>query len=521
VESVVDQILSTWRHLWRVVVRRRWLALGGAALTAVILATAICLFHDRYEATARVYVDTQTVLKPLMQNLTFQPDIEQQMSMLARTLVTRPNVEKVVALPGMGFDDPDPARHERVVTKLMSDIVVVPAGGGNLYDISYKGTNPETARRLVEAMVNLFMDSGAGDRKRDSQEAGRFIDDQISDYEAKLSAAENRLKDFKVRNFGLTGVSNQDYFSRVSSLTEEVSKLRVDLEAAERSRDAFSRQLADEDPHLPVDAAAGAGFPESGIHARVLEQRKTLDDLQRRYTDSHPDVVNARRVLSDLEQEEKLELAQAKSGAAGVRTGNAATSPVYQRLRISLAEADAQVASLRSQLTARQALLDQTRSAAGRQPEVEAELAQLNRDYDVIRKNYDLLVARRESAALGAKLDESSQLAEFRVVEPPRVRAKPVFPSQFQQAIIALFVSLLAGILAAIVSDRMWPVVDGNETLRRLTGRPVLGSVSEFLAPSVVEARRLAARRFALACAGALGIQIAWVAWIALHAHLT
>jgi polysaccharide chain length determinant protein (PEP-CTERM system associated) len=516
---VSNTVVVTFGRNCRVVWRRRWLALSVSAAVGVCSAIAITMFHDRYLATARVYVNTQTVLKPLMQNLTFQPDIDQQVSMLARTLISRPNVEKLAADPSLELDGGDAGERDRLVSRLMADIKVVPVGSGNLYDLSYRGTSPERARRLVAATVGLFVDSGAGEKKRDSQEARSFIDEQIHSYELKLVEAESRLKDFKVRNFGITGVSNQDYFVRVSALTEEVSKLRVDLSAAEQSRDTYRRELTSENPQLPIDRGSDLGAAPGSVAARIADQRRSLDDLLRRYTDEHPDVVNARRVLAQLEAEGARRRAEDQALARSGQTNSAATSPVYQKLRIAIAENEALVASLRSQLVAKQGLLEQVRADAGRQPQAEAELQQLNRDYDVIRKNYDTMVARRESAALGVKLDESSQLAEFKVVEPPRVTSTPAFPSRSNLAMIALLVTLVSGIAAAIAADLVWPTFDDRESLRQLTGRPVLGVLSVLTTETGLARQRAGNLRFGLALGLLVTVQAAWVVLTALHPH--
>ena len=519
VEAFGDQV----KRVLRLVLRRRWLALGVASGVALVAATVIFYTPERYEATARVYVDTQTVLKPLMASLTYQPDIDQQVSMLARTLISRPNVDQLVRLPELQLDVANSSEREDVVTRLMKQIKVVPAGTGNMYEISYKGPSPDRAKSLVDATVNMFVHANAGAKKRDSQEARQFIEDQIKGYESKLTEAENRLKDFKVRNFGVSGVSTQDYFSRVSALTEQVGKLRLDLNAAEQSRDAYRRELAVEDPQLPVELAPkNTGTPLADAEARLDAQKKRLDELLSRFTDAHPDVTSTRRVISQLEAEvrerkEAEERLLAKSG----KGSKAATSPVYQKLRVSLAEAEAQVASLRSQLGAQQAQLEQVRSMAGRVPQVEAELAQLNRDYDVIRKNYDQMVARRESATLGLKLDESSQLAEFRVVEPPRVSPAPTFPSRLHLALLAIVASLAAGIAATVLADRMRPTIDGVALLRQISGRTVLGSISILATPDVQQARRLSMIRFLSGLAILLALQFAWVAWIAVKPNVS
>ena len=512
--------LEQSRRILRAGRKRRWLALGVAALVGALLALAVAIVPDRYKASARVYVDTETVLKPLMSGLTFQPDIDQQVSMLARTLVSRPNVERLVRMPSLQFDVSSAGARERSVSRLMDRIKVDPTGPGNLYEISYRGPSPEQARRLVEATLEMFTDAGAGAKRRDSQDAGRFIEEQIRLYETKLTEAENRLKEFKVRHFGVSGVSREDFFTRMSGLTEEVNKLRLELSSAQQTRDAYRRELATEEPALPVEVAPKSAVmtPAEEAQQRAETQRKRLDDLLNRFTDDHPEVIAARRVLAQFEAEAReRRQAEERALARYAKGGKAATSPVYQRLRILLAEAEAQVASLRSQLAAKQQRLEQVRSVAGRMPQVEAELAQLNRDYDVIRKNYDVMVARRESASLGVKLDESSQLAEFRVIEPPRVSGWPVFPGKLHLALLALVLAPALGLAAAFIADRAKPTLDDAASLQALSGRPVLGTVSWQMTPQARQREHRHGLRFAAAAAALFVLQAAWVTSIALQ----
>lgn len=506
------QVLRTaLRGIWR----RRWMVAAVAWPSAILLAVAVSLVPERYEAGARIYVDTQTVLKPLMAGLAYQPDIEQQVRMLARTVVSRPNVERLVDTPELQLSSDDPKVRERTVNQLLDRIKFAATGSGNQYEIRYRDTNPERARRLVEATLGLFVHATEGSKKRDSEEASRFIDEQIRSYEQKLVESENRLKDFKVKNFGVSGVSNQDYFGRMSALADEVNKLRVDLRAAEQARDAFKRELSSEIPQLPVEAAAvTAPVVVSEVDARLEVQKKQLDDMLRRYTEEHPDVLAARRVIVQLEAQKRAE-AEARAKAMG---GNdrvfAATSPIYQKLRISLAETEAQVASLRSQLAAQQSRLEEVRALAGRVPQVEAELAQLNRDYDIIRKNYDQLVSRRESASLGVKLDESSQLAEFRVVEPPRVSPTPVFPGRTHLALLAVIATFALALGAPVLADYLRPTFGDAASLQAVTKRPVLGSVSVARSLQRELAERVDKIRLSFAFGLLLTVQVVWLVWV-------
>lgn len=508
-EELIGKIRMLLAGAWR----RRWIGLAMACLLALTGAVGIVMMKDRYEASARIYVDTQTVLKPLMAGLAFQPDIDQQVRMLARTLISRPNIERLMALPDVDMEARNSREQERAINRLMEGIKVAPSGTGNLYTITYRDTDPRRAQSIVSNLVQLFVESSIGSKKKDSEEASRFIDAQIAEYEGKLVEAENRLKEFKLRNFGVSGVSNQDYFSRISALADEVSRLRVELTAAEQSRDALKKELLAEEPQLPPGASlSGAPIALSETEARLEAQRRQLDELLRRYTDQHPDVVAARRTIAQLELQKRQEAADRAAGGAK----GAATNPVFQRIRMALADAEANVASLRTRLGAQQARLDQIRSTASRVPQVEAELAQLNRDYDIIRKNYEALVARREAASLGVKIDQSSNLADFRLVEPARVSQTPVFPTRKILAAAIVLVSLGCGAAASLALAWFTPSLNSEKSLRQLTGRPVLGSVSMVLSPELKRKERRAHFRFAGALGAFLTANVTWLAWLVL-----
>lgn len=506
--DLLQHVASELRSMWKY----RWIGAAVAWSIGIVGAVALLFVQDRYEASAKIYVDTQTVLKPLMTGLAFQPDVEQQVKMLARTLISRPNVEQLMKSPVVGLPQPEPARYDYEVEKLKDKIKFIPSGNGNLYSVSYRDVDPNRARRLVESLVNLFVASSSVAKQRDSNEASRFIEEQIKSYESKLTEAENRVKDFKLRNFGVTGMGSQDYFSRMASLSDEVAKLKLELSAAEQSRDALRKELSHEDPQLPPESlpSAGAGPAKTETEARLDAQRRLLDDLLRRYTEVHPDVVAVRRTITQLEAQRRQE--EAVSSSKG--RGNAATNPVYQRLRVSLAEAEASVASLRTQVAVQQGRLDQIRATATRIPQAEAELAQLNRDYDIMRKNYDQLVARREAASLGVKIDETSGLADFRLVDPPQVAPKPVAPSRRMLAALLVIVALAAGAGVAYGRVQLQPTVADARALRELTRRPVLGTIGML----VDDRMRALARRDISMFAGAIGffllLNAVWIVWL-------
>lgn len=509
-EELLQQAVAMARATWR----RRWIGVAAAWVVALIGAVVVVRIPERYEASARIFVDTQSVLKPLMAGLAVQPDINQQIAMLARTLITRPNVEKLLRSTDLDHLAKTPAERERLIDDLMQAIKLSGGGRENLYNVTYRDTQPERAKLVVQTLVSMFVESGLGDKRRDTESARKFIDEQIKAYEARLSEAENRLKDFKLRNLGMSDGGGKDYFARIGALTEELAKQRSELRVAEQSLEALKRGLADEEPNLLADAPAAANITVPELDTRIDAQRRQLDELLRRYTEEHPDVAATRRVIATLEAQREREVeARRRALAQAQARSAAATNPVFQRIKISMAEAEANVAAQRARVADTQARLNELRAAAGRVPQIEAELAQLNRDYEVVKRNYDALVARREQASISEEVDTGTRQVDFRIIEPPRVAPMPVFPNRLALIPAVLLAAIGAGVVAAFAVAQFFPTFDSVRALRAATQRPVLGTVSLV----INSAMRARSRRLNLAFAASTGgLFVIFGAWIVL-----
>jgi polysaccharide chain length determinant protein (PEP-CTERM system associated) len=517
-DEVLHQILTALRGMWQ----RRWIGLAVAWAVALIGAVILLRIPDRYEATARVYVDTQTVLKPLMAGLAVQPNVDEQIAMLARTLIARPNVEKIIRSADLDLNASTQIEKDRLVDQVTQRMKFGGVGRENIYSISYQDTNPDRAKRVVQDLLSLFVESGVGNKRRDNEAARRFIDEQIKGYEKKLQEAEDRVKDFKIRNVGFTGNTGQDYFTRMTSVLDEVQKRRLELRAAEESRDALKRELVGEDPILlPDTSTPGMGSAQgTEFDARIADQKKLLDDLMRRYTDQHPDVVATKRLIEQLERQKREEIdSRRKAAAANPQKFSASTNPVFQKLKISLAETEANVAALRTRLAESEARLAQLKAVAGRAPQVEAEMAQMNRDYDVLRKNYEALVTRRESASMAEDVDSLARMAEFRIIDPPRISPKAVFPNRMTMVPLVLALAIAAGMAAALALSQILPTFHDARQLRGSTKRAVLGSISLQATQPVVHRRRQSNLAFGGGIAGLLLLFGSWLAWVALAAR--
>ncbi len=502
ISFVPQQVADALRGMWQ----GRWAGLAVAWLAAIAGGVFVHLAPDRYEATARVYVDTQSLLKPLLQGLTVQPNVDQEVTMLSRTLISRPNLEKLVRMTDLDLETKTSEARENLLDGL-SRTLYIKSIGQNLYSIGFTHRDRAQATRVVQSLLSIFVESGLAPKGKDTGQAQRFIEEQIKQYEQKLSEAENRLKEFKLKNIDLNVPQGRDFFGTMATLTESLQEARLLLQEAEKSRDALKQQIVDEEERPPVlvgalsENASLIVTPE--LDARIATLTKNLDDMLLRYTEGHPDVLNTRRVIREAEaqrDQERKRLAEEQERRKRA-AGPAAANPVYPQLKLAMAESEAQVARLRARVREQEQRLEKLRLTARSVPEREAQLTQLNRDYAIQKQNYDALVARRESALMSGEVQAATGVASFRIVDPPQVSPHPVAPNRKLLALLALLASLGAGLAASYFFSLLHPTFLDARGLKKFTQRPVLGTVSLIPTPEILGRRR----RGALAFIGGLG----------------
>src|SRR5437773_2140511 len=243
--ELLDDLAGMWH--------RRWIGLAVAWLAVVIGIAVVYRIPERYEATARVYVDTESILRPLLAGLAIQPNLDQQVALMSRTLISRPNVEKLIRMADLDLRIKSPVERDDLIDGVMKTINLTGNVTTNLYVISYRDPNPEQARRIVQSLLGIFVESSLGDKKQDTQSAVKFLDDQIKRYEELLQAAESRLKDFKLKYLGVADREGPDYFGRISQLRNAIENARLEMQAAEQARDSYKKELAGETPTLMME----------------------------------------------------------------------------------------------------------------------------------------------------------------------------------------------------------------------------------------------------------------------------
>ncbi|PLY45765.1 chain length-determining protein [Janthinobacterium sp. ROICE36] len=493
-EELIQQLLSSLKGIWKY----RWHAVLVAWLVVIAGFIKVITLPDDFQTSARVFVDTQTILKPLLAGMTSVPNTEQQVAIMSRTLLSRPNVERVMRMVDLDLDSKTVGEHEARLDELMRRIKITGTNAYDIYTISYSGRDPKLVRDVVQSLLTIFVEGSFQGKKGDSQKAVQFIDEQIKNYEDKLSAAENLVKEFKIRNNLLLPRQGIDYGSQLLMSSDSLNNAKLELVEAEQSRKAILSQIEGDEPVLDLEPNASA-ITNPELDERIASLNKNLDSLRMQFTELHPDIIASKRLIAQLE-ERKIEESKLKT-ASGDPGKN--YSPMLQQLKVALTDADAKVAAIRARVQEYNARNARLLAQSNAVPEVESQLAQLNRDYIINKENYEKLIGRREAAKLSGELSSTTEMMAFKIIDPPTVQYAPIGPNRPLLFSAALGAALVAGIATALLISQVRPTFLSPAELRDATGLNVLGTVSMKWTP-LQQVRRRRARYGFAGCLGSL-----------------
>jgi len=467
-EELVNQLVIGLRGIWKY----RWFGVCTMWLLAVVGWIKVASLPDDYQTSARVFVDTQSILKPLLAGMTSVPNVQQQVAIMGRTLLSRPNVERVIRMVDLDIDAKSPREHERQIDELMTRIKIGGTNSNDIYTITYNNKDPKLVRDVVQSFLTIFVEGSFRGKQGDTRKAVQFIEEQIAAYEAKLVAAENLVKEFKMQYNTLLPRQGVDYGAQLLISSDALNGARLELLEAEQARHAINAQISGDEPVL--GDLSPSTIDNAELDPRIAALNQNLDTLRMQFTELHPDIVAAKRLIAQLEQRK---VDESKLRVSGGDPGKN-YSPMLQQLKVALAEADARVAAITArvhEMETRHARLEAQSKAV---PEAESQLSQLNRDYQINKDNYEKLISRREAAKLSGDLSSNTEMMAFKIIDPPTLPLRPVGPNRPLYYSLVLITAVIAGCATSLFVSQIRPTFLSPAELRLRTGMNVLGTVA-------------------------------------------
>lgn len=462
---------SAWKHRWPAVFFT-WLVCAGGWFMVMTIPNV-------YESSARLYVDADAVLNRTLGSLRVDNDAAGQLDVLQRTLLSRPNLEKLISKTSLELDLKGPSDRESLVENLATAIKINPQTR-NLFTISYRNSSPQLSYDVVRTMLTTFVESKRGISQGEMDSAGRFLNEQIAKYERQLQDAERRRAEFRAKYVDVLPAADGGA-SRLDGQQARIRELQGQLEDATARRDALTREL-NNTPQQITTETDGPG----GGNSPLRDAQRVLQELRTRYTDRSPEVIGQLAIINAIKSGGSA--AQDGTSRSGPRS-RTASNPVFEALKTRVVDNDSVIASLTRQMNDALRERDRLSTLARSAPQVQADFANVNRDYDVLRKNYDDLLARRESMRISVSAEAEGDKVKVQIIDPPQVPQNPIAPKRVLLLSGVLLGGLGAGAALAFLLtqfDRSFHTLDD---LREL-GFPVVGGVS-MMAVAVPFARRI------------------------------
>lgn len=464
--EIIQEILRYAKSMWRY----RWLSLIIAWAISVVGWSIVVTLPDQYESQARIYVDTGSLLAPLLRGIAVESNLDQEVTIMERTLLSRPNMEQVMRMNDLDLTTTSPVEVEALIEKLANKITIK-AQTKNLFNIAYSNPDPRQAQAIVQSILTIFVENNLGKSRTDMESARGFIEKQIAEYERQLQDAEQRRAAFMAKNGQF--LSGGSFIAKLERGTADLRESRMLLQDAEIRRDELRRQLATIPERIQsTDAISVLANQQGGntIDSRIAAVEQNLDNLKLQFTDKHPDVLAAQRLLDALKTQKANQPPDAASSGA--------SNPLFENVKIMLVETETNVASMQRRVAEAERSIEENRQLTQTAPGIEAELSDLDRDYSVLKGNYEALLARRESARISQAQEASSSAVQYRVIDPPQLPVKATSPNRPLLYIICLVLGLGAGGGVAFVLSTLNDSFVTSVQLTRALSLPVLGRVS-------------------------------------------
>lgn len=514
IHELYQQIKSLVYGIWR----KRWYMMATTWLICLVGWGLVQTLPYKYESSAQIFVDTDTILPSIVRGIGIDVDVSRKIDVVRKTLVTRPNLEKIIRrseyLERLARNDTE---LNLLVATMQSDIRVISLEGG-MYRIQYEiddrrlseRQRAEVAKNVVNNLLSFFIEGGPQGDGTSSKEAKDFLDKRIADYGERLSAAETAYAKFKQDNIEYIG-GQGSFLSRLDSSKEalrttrnEIAELNVSLQT-----------LQDQIKNVPAtirearSTRSGGGGDADPIESRIAELQKKLDSFRTLgFKDRHPDVAGVVRQIEALKGElkDKQDAVAAElsaSAEAGKKSNFTTETPnrLYEQLMLNIIQTTTQVKSLGQRELDQQRAVAEMEEKAKRVPEIEAQEAQLQRDFQQLGRQYNLLLKEQQDLELRTDVESADDSVSLRIVEPPNTPTAPSGPPRLIFMSLMLVGGLVAGVGAALILSMLRPVVLTVEQLRAQFDLNVLGNVSKSLSEEETRQRSIELLMFAGATA--------------------
>lgn len=456
------------REIWE----KRKLFAGLFFIISLSLLAVGWYWPKTYSSFSTILVDEYNILRPLLEGTAETTTVVDRAALAKQIIFSRKAMEQVFRNTSYLPEDLSGLEKEQIMQEVEKRTSVENAGK-NLIKISYSDKDPQVAFEIVQEITNVFISNSIEAKQKESQDSYGFIDSQVLEYQNKLQAQEQALKEFQSANIDARPGTQDAVSARIVDLQRRMEATKLEIRELEIRKETLKKQLSGE-------AAVTETLTRVGQYRErlaVLEEQ--LSNLRLSYHDTYPDIVRLKGQIESLKDSISEEQQREASGEQrGDKITNAAANSVlYRELRSQLSTAETQLASLYARLDETAEMLSSEQERIIRINEVEARLSEVMRGYEVDQAKYQQLLSVRENARISMNIDKQNQGLTFKIQDPAALQltSEGIRYMHFMAAGMVLSFSMPLGLIygLTLIDNK----IRTSRTITEEMGLPVLASV--------------------------------------------
>lgn len=512
-----EQWNEAFQTYLRLVVRRRWWLLLPFSVVALGVMGVTLLLPDQYTSETLILVEEQRVPEQfVVPNVT--TDLRDRLRTMTQQILSRTRLLSIIEDLNLYEKERSRLVPEELVEMMRSRIEIELVGGKSTrsdvsaFKVTFTAGNARVAQKVTTQLTSLFIEENLKVREQQSEGTTSFLEAQVEKARTNLQRQEDRMREFKSRNLGMLPEQQSGNLQVLAGLQMQLQNLMNAVNRSQERRIYLETLLAQYEANAAeTGSALGPGsksepalvMAENEL-ARLRNQRSAM---QARYTEKHPDIrkidqeiLQAESLVEQLTEEAANRVPEeganpdGESGSEGRRPVSGTIAQVQSQLKANQTELKNLAASesrLKAQIRQYEARLNLT-------PMREQQLADVVRDYNLSKKNYEELMQKKLDSELATNMEKRQQGEQFRVLDPPSLPEKPSSPNRMQISLIGglLGLGLAAGL--AFLTDMRDQTLRTEKEIRKVLELPVVIGIPEIRTDS--EAQHLRVRHLGEWC---------------------
>ncbi|WP_309728819.1 polysaccharide biosynthesis tyrosine autokinase [Chamaesiphon sp. OTE_75_metabat_556] len=433
-----------------VAVKRHWIpAVTIFAATLALSMVGASLLKPTYQAEGKLLFKSPTfkVIGPNLVPTTMEGGESNDLKSLVSTqnpistqmevITSRPLLQKTIEQLQLKNDRGKLLEPSELQAGLTTKIV----GGADILQVSYKGRNPQDAAKIVNTLMNVYLENDIQIGQTEAETAQKFMDRQLPRTQAATNMAEVAIRKFKQQN-KIVDLAEEakSAVSIIGNLDTNINTIQSELEQVNAQSQELHKKIGLNSQEAIVVSAVSQSPAIQGIITQIQDIDRQLAIESSRFSENNPLIISLNEKKSKLTTLLQQQVRRTIGERSAILPGLLKISELKQNLIADLLRADVQQTGLAKKLTS----LQNSRSAYEKRVSVIPQLSQtqhlLERQLEVSQTTYQLLL----------KKIQELQLAKHKNISNARIVASAVIPSK-PETTTKLLLQVVGGLLGAFL----------------------------------------------------------------------